>query len=252
MLNTTTIIWLVLGAALLIFLYFYWTVFVFVYTFIVRLFIHNPPFADKDKHFPYSKTLEANWQAIRKELQSVLDSSTDIPDFHDVDKLQSRLSKAGGARWKTFLFCGYGSWIEENCVRCPKTTALLKAEPRITSALFSILEPGKRLPAHFGPFKGVWRYHLALIVPTGAPCYIVVGGQRYDWKEAEGTLFDDSFLHSAVNDCDSKRAVLFIDVLRDDFPAWLTPINNWVYRCLGNSRRAKQSITKARELAAQS
>ncbi|MBZ0218602.1 MAG: aspartyl/asparaginyl beta-hydroxylase domain-containing protein, partial [Fimbriimonadaceae bacterium] len=243
------IIWLVLGIGIAAFLFFYWTVFVFLYTFIVRLFIRNPPFADKDKYFPYGKTLEANWQTIRDELNAVLQAPGDIPEFHQLDKHQSRLGKAGGAKWKTFLFCGYGTWIEDNCARCPKTTALLKAEPRITSALFSILEPGKRLPAHFGPFKGVWRYHLALIVPSGAPCYIMVGGQRNDWKESEGTLFDDSFLHSAVNECDSRRAVLFVDVLRDDFPPLLDRINRGVYYCLGHSRQARQAIARARELA---
>lgn len=32
--------------------------------------------------------------------------------------------------------------------------------------MFSIFEPGKRLPADRGPYNGVLRLHLGLIVPT--------------------------------------------------------------------------------------
>jgi aspartyl/asparaginyl beta-hydroxylase (cupin superfamily) len=33
------------------------------------------------------------------------------------------------------------------------------------TAFFSILAPGKHLPAHRGPYKGVMRYHLGLLIP---------------------------------------------------------------------------------------
>jgi len=34
------------------------------------------------------------------------------------------------------------------------------------TAFFSILAPGKHLPAHRGPYKGVMRYHLGLLIPS--------------------------------------------------------------------------------------
>ena len=252
MFDIWTMIWTAVAVGAIVFLAFNWTIFVFLYTFFVRIFVHNPPFVDRKKYFPYSKILEENWKDIRDELLALRHSQIEIPQFHELDKHQSRLSKGGTSKWMTYLFLGYGSWVDDNCARCPKTTALLKAEPRITSALFSILEPGKRLPRHFGPFKGVWRYHLGLKVPEGGACYIVVGGQRYSWKDAEGSLFDDSFLHFAANETDGERAVLFIDVLRDDFPPWLDRLNHWVYSVLRGSRHAINAVKKARDAAAQS
>ena len=36
-----------------------------------------------------------------------------------------------------------------------------------TTAYFSILEPGTKIKPHNGVYKGVLRYHLGLIVPSG-------------------------------------------------------------------------------------
>lgn len=38
---------------------------------------------------------------------------------------------------------------------------------------------------------------------------------QYHWKYGEAVLFDDTYLHEAVNDSDETRVVLFIDVARN-------------------------------------
>jgi beta-hydroxylase len=50
----------------------------------------------------------------------------------------------------------------------------------------------------------------------GAPqdCGIKVGGEVRHWHEGETMFFDDGYEHSAWNDTDGTRVVLFLDVIR--------------------------------------
>jgi len=95
------------------------------------------------------------------------------------------------------------------------------------TAFFSILAPGKHLPPHRGPFKGVLRYHLGLIVPKPeVSCGIRVADETRHWKEGESLVFDDTYMHEAWNNTNRDRVVLFMDFVRPlRFPASLL---NWV------------------------
>ena len=78
------------------------------------------------------------------------------------------------------------------------------------TAFFSILAPGKHLPPHRGPYKGVMRYHLGLLIPEPAEqCGIRVDTETRHWAEGESMIFDDTFEHEAWNDTDAhpRRAV---------------------------------------------
>ena len=87
--------------------------------------------------------------------------------------------------------------------------------PGMKTAMFSILSPRKHILDHRGPYKGVLRYHLGLIVPEDAEsCRIRVGEDFRHWEEGKSMIFDDTFNHEVWNDTDETRVVLFVDVLR--------------------------------------
>ena len=123
--------------------------------------------------------------------------------------------------WKTFLFCGYGVKSEEAARLCPDTWRILQRIPGLTSAMFSIFEPGKHLPPHRGPYNGVLRLHLGLIVPEPREQLgIRVENETYRWKEGEAVIFDDAYEHEAWNKTDKTRVVLFVDFVKPlRFPA---------------------------------
>ena len=128
----------------------------------------------------------------------------------------------------------------------PKTTNLIKKMPSVTLAMFSILDPGKKIPPHIGFFKGVFRYHLGLIIPDEGECYIINKKQRYDWKEGEGVLFDDTYIHEVWNKTENRRVVLFLDVYRDEsLPRWIRPLNRKMIKLLAESKRIKKAAKKA-------
>lgn len=174
--------------------------------------VPTTPFLDPHL-FPWTQELEHHWLELRRELDDVLDSSRPIPSFQEISVRQSALTTDHG--WKTFFFFGYGLKADTNCARCPKTAALLESIPGLRTAFFSILAPGKELPPHRGPYKGVLRYHLALRIPNPpTSCGIRVGETQRHWEEGHSLLFDDSFEHEAWNHGNSVRVVLFIDIER--------------------------------------
>lgn len=163
--------------------------------------------------FPWVAKLEANWGAIREELDQVLEHREDLPNFQDISPDQKHLAKED--KWKTFFFFAYGLKSADNLARCPRTAELLAGVPGAKTAFFSILSPHMHIPAHCGPYKGVIRYHLGLIVPKPEEqCRIRVGETIAHWEEGRSLLFDDTFEHEVWNDTDGVRVVLFMDVLR--------------------------------------
>jgi aspartyl/asparaginyl beta-hydroxylase (cupin superfamily) len=164
--------------------------------------------------FAWVAPLEANWKKIRAELDTLLAHRDALPNFQDISTDQYNLTDDD--RWKTYFFYGYGFRSDANCARCPETTRLIEAVPGMETAMFSILAPGKRIPPHDGPYKGVLRYHLGLVVPD-APVERVgirVGGETAGWSEGASLVFDDTYEHAAWNDTDETRVVLFLDVVR--------------------------------------
>lgn len=169
--------------------------------------------------FPWAEEIEREWRTIRVELEPLLARRQHLPNFQDLSKDQRYLSQDDG--WKTYFFWAYGLKAFGNCRRCPETARIVKTIPGMKTAMFSIFAPGKRLPPHRGPFKGVLRYHLALSVPEPArACGIRVGEETRHWEEGKSLIFDDTFDHEAWNDTNGVRVILFVDFIRPmRFPA---------------------------------
>ncbi len=163
--------------------------------------------------FPWVAGIESQWKLIRAELDRVLERRDDLPNFHDI--MEDVKTITTDNLWKTFFLVAYGIESEENSKRCPDTTRLLKSIPGMKTAFFSILAPKKHIPAHKGPYNGVLRYHLGLIVPEPREmCRIRIEDQVTHWNEGESIVFDDTFEHEVWNDTDGFRAVLFVDFVR--------------------------------------
>ena len=136
-----------------------------------------------------------------------------IPNFLEISPDQKKIDAEAG-KWKTFFLYGYGYKNEENAVKCPETTRLVERIPNMKTAFFSILAPGKHIPPHRGPYAGVLRYHLGLIVPDPKKIKIRVGEDYRHWHEGESLIFDDTYEHEVWNNSDQYRAILFVDFVR--------------------------------------
>jgi beta-hydroxylase len=174
--------------------------------------IPTTPFLDPAA-FPWMRRLEANWEVVRGELDTVLARMDALPNFQDISTDQYNLTDDD--LWKTFFLYGYGFRSDANCARCPQTDRLVRSIPGMQTAMFSIFAPHKRIPPHDGPYKGVVRYHLGLRVPRERELAgIRVGPETAHWSEGASLVFDDTYEHEAWNDSDEVRVVLFVDFMR--------------------------------------
>jgi aspartyl/asparaginyl beta-hydroxylase (cupin superfamily) len=174
--------------------------------------VGNPPIYD-NRVFPWTQAIERDWRAIRTELDRVLTRKDDLPGFHELSTDVATISQDRG--WKTFLLCGYGFRSQANIDQCPETWRICQGIPGLTTVMFSILEPGKHLPPHRGPYNGVLRLHLGLIVPEPRDQLgIRVDKDVYRWKEGEAVIFDDAYEHEAWNKTPHTRVVLFVDFIK--------------------------------------
>jgi aspartyl/asparaginyl beta-hydroxylase (cupin superfamily) len=169
-------------------------------------------FFDPDE-FPWVAEIESEWKSIRKELDVLMVRREEIPNFQDVSRAQRALTE--GDQWKTFFFYSFGHKNKQNCDRCPETVRLLNRIPGMKTGMLSILSPRKHIRPHRGPYKGVLRYHLGLMIPgQEGSCRIRVGHDVRNWREGKSLIFDDSNEHEVWNETDSHRAVLFVDFVR--------------------------------------
>ena len=185
------------------------------------------------ERFPWIAHIEANWEVIREEAERLLEDRAELASFQEISKDQIEITDDD--RWKTFFLYGYGFEAKLGVEMCPRTAALMREIPGMKTAMFSILSPRKHILAHRGPYKGVLRYHLGLIVPGDAEaCRIRVGEDVRHWHAGGSLMFDDTFNHEAWNDTDETRVVLFVDVMRPlPFPDSL--INELIVKAIGYS-----------------
>ena len=171
------------------------------------------------RDFPWVSGLQRDWGKIRAELDEVLVYRERMPSFHEI--LQEVSVISSDDTWKTFFLLGTGMDCSDNARRCPETMRLLGSIPGVCTAFFSILSPGKHIPAHRGAYNGVLRFHLGLLVPEPRErCRIRIGNEFHHWNEGEAIIFDDSFNHEVWNDTEGWRVVLFVDFARPLRQPW--------------------------------
>lgn len=173
--------------------------------------------------------LQENWHLIRAEAENLL-----------ANKKRATAGTANDAGISAFLKSGlerfYLKWYDaiHPCSQslCPQTFALLQSIPSVKLAVFTELPPGARLNEHRDPYAGFLRYHLGLATPDDDRCFIEVDGRRYSWREGQAMIFDETYIHWAINGSDSSRIVLVCDIERPMRFRWAQAVNHWLGRML--------------------
>ena len=169
--------------------------------------------------FPWFATLEAKTDEIRAELLAVLGAPGEALRPYIAFDATQPVNQWGelnhSPRWSAFFFWEDGVRHEANCARCPATTKLLETLPLLDlsgkgpTAMFSILEPGTRIPPHTGSDNVRAIVHLPLVVPDG--CGFRVGAETRTLEVGKAWAFDDTIEHEAWNDSGARRAILILD-----------------------------------------
>ena len=184
--------------------------------------IEGPPVLDVATNFPSSGRFSCAWQSIRDEVQAVAQQIHRVPRFHEIMREQTSISANDNRDWRMFILKAYGAGFPRNMAVCPTLAELVTASPDVLSASISFLAPGKHIPVHRGPFRGVLRFYLVLSMPRaadGRPAAVLkIAGTEHRLADGEYLLWDDTFPHEVTNDSDEVRTVLLLDVWRRGMP----------------------------------
>ena len=207
--------------------------------------ISTPPVLDAAEHFPDALRFAAAWQAIRNEAMAVGQGIGAIPRFHEIMPEQTDISANDGRDWRMFIMKAYGVENTRHMAACPTVASIVATSPDVLSASFSFMEPGKHVPAHRGPFRGVIRFYLGLSVPTyddGTPAALLkVDGAEYRIGDGQWLLWDDTYFHEVLNGGDTWRCVLLLDVWRRTMPLDMRLLSWAVITAVGTGVRLRGS-----------
>ena len=200
-----------------------------IITRLYNLTLDTPPVLDHREYFPEANQFASQWQALQKEALAVAGDLNKVPKFHEIMSEQYELSAHGEKEWRMFILRAYGLDIEDNMAHCPTLAALVRACPSVKSASLSFLAPGKEIPTHTGPFRGITRFYMGLSVPedrNGEPgVTLTIDDKPHKLGNGEFLLWDDTYPHGVENPTDQWRIALLMDVYRENmsgFQRWLT------------------------------
>ncbi len=192
----------------------------------MRYFVPQLPvveFFDRNR-FPWLDDLESATPRIRAEFEEVLrEENADVSPYiqYSADQPVAQWAELNHSpRWSAFHLVKDGQPVPGNSQRCPETMAVWSRTPwpdqpgRTPVAMFSLLKPRTRIPAHVGASNARLVTHLPLIVPAG--CRFRVGNQTRVWEPGKAWVFDDTIEHEAWNDSDQLRVVLIFDTWHPD------------------------------------
>lgn len=194
--------------------------------------INTPAVLDADRYFPDAGQFVQSWGQIRDEALTIAGRLQSVPRFHELVHGQTAISANDGRDWRVFVLKAYGYDVKQNLEKCPATAELVRRCPSVLSASFSYLAPGKHIPPHRGPFRGIVRFHLGLSMPRGSDgklgAILWVDGVEHRLADGDHLLWDDTFTHEVLNSTEDVRVALLLDVWRAEMPADMAALSHLV------------------------
>lgn len=198
------------------------------YNMLVTMFSGLPRRPIQDvSDFPEMALLRENWQTLREEAERLEEGGNIRPAAKHNDVAFNTFFRRG---WTRFYVKWYGDPLPSAEELSPNTVALVQSIPSVNAALFARLPPHGVLGEHRDPFAGSMRYHLGLKTPNSDACRIYIDGTPYSWRDGEDIVFDETYIHSVINDTDESRIIFFCDVARPIRNPIVRAVNRFVTR----------------------
>jgi aspartyl/asparaginyl beta-hydroxylase (cupin superfamily) len=201
------------------------------------------------QQFPFLKSLQDNWQAIRDEFVHFTKNASDreLKIAYDILGPKSKTIKAqGDVKYSAFGILFQGKFIEEyiqlHQIEYPDfsmdntsgrvLTLKEKYFPKLTQAItqvnsiednilrnvyFGTFHPGLDIKLHVNYNPHMNRGYLGLIVPEGDVAMQICHEQLY-WHEGKFLILDHSYPHCPHNYTNYDRTVLVVDFFKPDWP----------------------------------
>jgi len=203
--------------------------------------VSGAPVLDVDSYFPDARRFQSVWPQLRDEALRVAEDLRRVPRFHELMPEQAEISANDGRDWRMLVLKAYGTPLPRNLERCPVLASTVDSSPDVLSAALSFLAPGKHVPEHRGPFRGVIRFYMGLSVPAaadGSPAAVLtIDHREHRVGNGEYILWDDTFPHEVLNRGDQVRIALLLDIRRRGMPLDMALLSRVLIGAVGLSVR---------------
>jgi aspartate beta-hydroxylase len=208
--------------------------------------VTSAPVLDVDSYFPGAKRFFEVWPKLRDEALRIAGDLKQVPRFHELMPEQTEISANDGRDWRILVLKAYGTILPRNHARCPVLAETVSSVPDVLSAALSFLAPGKHVPEHRGPFRGVIRFYMGLSVPLaadGSPAAVLtIDHREHRIGDGECVLWDDTFPHEVRNRGDRVRIALLLDVRRRGMPIDMALLSRILIAGVGASIRLRRTF----------
>jgi len=172
--------------------------------------------------FDWCPLLEEGFNNLSDELSGLLALINDkgAPYLDDSYQDKGFESLAGSKNWTALNLYKDGVANSNLLSLIPKTLQILQKLPLYKidnnpfEVFFSLLKAGQHITPHFGQSNHSLTVHLPIIVPKGG--YLTVAGEKISWQKGRVIIFDDSFVHEAINPSEEDRVVLIFSIWHPD------------------------------------
>jgi aspartate beta-hydroxylase len=205
----------------------------------------SAPVLDVEPYFPDARRFQSVWPQLRDEALQVAEDLKGVPRFHELMPEQAAISANDGRDWRMLVLKAYGTSFPRNLERCPALAATLASAPDVLSAALSFLAPGKHVPEHRGPFRGVIRFYMGLSVPVGPDGHpaavLTINHREHRVGNGECLLWDDTYPHEVLNRGGRVRIALLLDVRRRGMPLDMALLSRILIAGVGASIRLRKA-----------
>jgi len=155
----------------------------------------------------YEKILEQNYKKIKEEFNNILNHLEIHPENNITNKT---------GQWKRISIIGVDNKYNQKIVKYIPTLKKILDEFNIAYGFgfvfFSRTYPNTFIEPHYGSSNLRSRIHLGIDIPEPDSTSITVNGLKKNWKNGGAFTFNDSYLHSSINNGTKPRDILIIDV----------------------------------------
>ncbi len=168
--------------------------------------------------FPWVNELECKVKEIQEEFLSLRNSQhIQVPKDDTINDDSTEAVNGGGfqryraplsdvkivehGKWNVCYLLLHGMDFSQNAKKCPVTIHAIQSVPgQYNHAFFSALAPGSHIGAHCGPTNKKLRCYFPIFVPSSSCCSLTVNNEVKILEEGKCIIFDDSYIHEAVNE----------------------------------------------------
>lgn len=178
-------------------------------------------------HAPWFSLLEDAWADIKAEFLAAQEVAGDEQapylDANAAGFGNDWEPIADSLNWGSFHLYKMGSPNPRLVELFPRTLEALGDVPLVdtptgpSEILFSVLQPGQRIPPHFGVSNTDMTVHLPIIYPGDAAIRVI--DAVYEWQPGKVFAFDDAFRHESWNKSAQPRVNLLFETWHPELTA---------------------------------